>query len=65
MRDKSKSYEELLFEFRNLQKNADLELGALKLEARSKQDQVTRVSHLYEDNLLLVKECKLENESLR
>ena len=65
LRDKSKSYEELLFEFRNLQKNADLELGALKLEARSKQDQVTRVSHLYEDNLLLVKECKLENESLR
>jgi hypothetical protein len=54
-----------LFEFRNLQKNADLELGALKLEARSKQDQVQRVSHLYEDNLLLVKECKLENESLR
>lgn len=37
-RDKSKSYEELLFEFRSLQKNGDLELGSLKLEARSKQD---------------------------
>lgn len=37
-RDKCKSYEELLFEFRSLQKNGDLELGSLKLEARSKQD---------------------------
>jgi hypothetical protein len=38
LRDKSKSYEELIFEFRTLQKNGDLELGSLKLEVRSKQD---------------------------
>ena len=38
LRDKCKSYEELIFEFRNLQKNGDLENGSLKLEARSKQD---------------------------
>ena len=65
LRDKCKSYEELLFEFRSLQKNGDLENGSLKLEARSKQDQVLRIKHLYEDNLLLVKESKLENESLK
>lgn len=65
LRDKSKSYEELIFEFRNLQKNGDLELGSLKLEVRAKGDQATRVQHLYEDNLLLVKETKLENESLK
>jgi transposase len=42
-RDKSKSYEELIFEFRQLQKNGDLELGSLKLEVRSKQDQANRI----------------------
>jgi len=26
---------------------------------------VTRIQHLYEDNMLLVKETKLENESLK
>ncbi len=62
---KSKQYEELIFEFRQLQKNGDLELGSLKLEVRSKADQVTRINHLYEDNLVLVKECKLENEALK
>lgn len=43
IREKSKLYEDLMFEFRNFQKNYDLECGSLKLEARSKQDQVTRV----------------------
>ena len=32
---------------------------------RSKQDAVTRVQHLYEDNLIVVKESKLENETLK
>ena len=65
LRDKSKSYEELIFEFRSLQKSGDEELGQLKLDVRSKQDQVVRIQHLYEDNLLTVKETKLENETLR
>lgn len=32
---------------------------------RSRHDEVTRVRHLYEDNLVLVKETKIENEQLR
>jgi progesterone-induced-blocking factor 1 len=32
---------------------------------RSKQDAVTRIQHLYEDNLIVVKESKLENETLK
>lgn len=32
---------------------------------RARHDEVTRVRHLYEDNLVLVKEVKIENESLR
>ena len=43
LRDKSKSYEELIFEFRQLQKAGDEQLGQLKLDVRSKQDNVTRV----------------------
>ena len=65
LRHKSKQYEEIIFEFRQLQKNGDLEIGQLKLEVRSKQDQVSRINNLYEDNLILVKECKLENEALK
>ena len=37
----------------------------MKLDVRSRHDEVTRVRHLYEDNLVLVKETKLENEALR
>ena len=37
----------------------------MKLDVRSKQDAVSRIQHLYEDNLLFVKETKLENEALR
>lgn len=36
LREKQKGYEEVMFEFRNFQKNYDLECGGLKLEARSK-----------------------------
>lgn len=65
LREKNKNYEDLIFEFRQLQKTGDEEMGHLKLDVRSKQDQVNRIQHLYEDNLLLVKETKLENEALR
>lgn len=65
LRDKTKCYEDLIFEFRHLQKTGDEEMGHLKLDVRSKQDAVSRIQHLYEDNLLLVKETKLENEALR
>jgi len=65
LREKSKAYEEVLFEYRNLQKNGDMELGQLKLDVRAKHDEVVRIRHLYEDNLILVKETKLENEALR
>lgn len=65
LRDKSKSYEELIFEFRSLQKAGDEQLGILKLDVRAKQDNAIRIQHLYEDNLLTVKETKLENESLK
>jgi progesterone-induced-blocking factor 1 len=42
-----------------------MELGQLKLDVRAKHDEVVRIRHLYEDNLILVKETKLENEALR
>ena len=40
-------------------------MGILRLGARSRDDEVQRISHLYEDNMILVKETKMENESLK
>lgn len=37
----------------------------MRLEVRLKTDEVMRITHLYEDNLLLVKELKLENEAIK
>ena len=63
--DRNKSYEELLYEFRQLQKTTDEEIGHLRVQSRSAQDEITRVTNLYEDNLILVKETKMEAEALR
>ena len=37
----------------------------MRLLAKSRQDEVTRIRNLYEDNLLVVKEAKLDQESLK
>jgi hypothetical protein len=63
--DRSKAYEELLYEFRKHLKSADEELGHLKVATRAKDEEVLRVTHLYEDNMILVKETKMECESLK
>jgi progesterone-induced-blocking factor 1 len=55
----------MLFEFRKLQKNTDEEIGLLRIASKSKEEEVMRVRHLYEDNMVLVKETKMENEALR
>jgi hypothetical protein len=47
-----------------LQRAGDEEIGGLKLGVRSKSDELTRIQHLYEDNMVLVKELKIENEAL-
>lgn len=65
LKDKSKSYEEILVEFRQLQRAGDEELGNLKLAVRSKSDELNRIQNMYEDNMLLVKEVKMENEVLK
>ena len=50
-RDKSTSYDELLVELRQLQKQCDEEIGRLKLAVLSKSDELQRVMHMYEENL--------------
>lgn len=65
VRDKSTTNEELMVELRQLHKTCDEDVGRLKLAVMSKSDELQRVMHLYEDNMTLVKELKLENESLR
>ena len=63
--DRSAAYEELLYEFRQLQKTTDEEIGHLRVSSRARDDEITRVTHLYEDNMILVKETKMESESLK
>jgi progesterone-induced-blocking factor 1 len=63
--DRSAAYEELLTEFRQMQRIGDEEVGHLRVGGRAKDEEIKRVSHLYEDNMVLVKEVKLENESLK
>lgn len=43
----------------------DEEIGRLRISTRAREDEVQRVTHLYEDNMVLVKETKMENESLK
>ena len=63
--DRSHAYEELLTEFRQMQQVTDQEIGHLRVSSRAKDEEVQRVTHLYEDNLIHVKETKMENESLK
>lgn len=65
LRDKNKDYDTIMVEFRKLQKCGDEEVAMLKLEARGKGDDLTRVRNMYEDNLVAIKEAKIENEALR
>ena len=37
----------------------------MRIQARSRDDEVQRVTNLYEDNMVLVKETKLESEALK
>ena len=48
-----------------MQRATDEELGQLRVASRAKDEEVRRVTHLYEENMLLVKETKMESESLR
>lgn len=48
-----------------MQKANDEELGYLRVGNRAKEEEVTRIQNLYEDNMILVKETKMENTSLK
>ncbi len=63
--DRDKEYNNIMVEYRKMEKMSDSELGQTRLDLRMKCDEVSRVTHLYEDNLLLVKELKMENEAMK
>jgi hypothetical protein len=48
-----------------MQKSTDEELGYLRVGGRGKEAEITRIQNLYEDNMILVKETKMENTSLK
>ena len=51
--------------YRMVSRIADEQIGETKLDLRMKTDEISRVTHLYEDNLMLVKELKIENEATK
>ena len=63
--EKTVSYDEILVEYRKIERMVDEEIGDVKLELRLKRDEAQRITHLYEENLSLVKELKLENAVLK
>ena len=65
LQDRRSSYDELLTEFRQMQKTTDEEIGHLRIASRAKDNEVQRVTHLFEDNMVLVKETKMESEALK
>jgi len=65
LKEKDSELQEILVEYWKIEKLADQEVGQLWLDIRLKTDEVMRITHLYEDNLLLVKELKIENESIK
>lgn len=58
-------YDTLLIEYRAVERKANDEISEMNLELRMKRDEVERITHLYEDNLILVKELKGENEIVK
>lgn len=48
-----------------MQRSTDEEIGTLRVSLRARDEEVTRVNHIYEQNMMLVKETKLESESLK
>lgn len=65
LQDRSDAHQELLTEFRRMQKTTDEELGTQRVALRAREEEAQRVSHMYEENIILVKEVKMENESLK
>lgn len=65
LKEKECQYDDLMVEYRKIEKLSDQEVGSTKLDLRMKSDELMRVTHLYEDNLMLVKELKVENEAIK
>ena len=51
--------------YRTLQTKFNDEMSGIRLQVRMKSDEVERVRNLYEENLIQLKEAKIENEQLK
>jgi len=65
LKDKSIQYEELLNEYRILQKRLDEECSSLRLEVRFKTDEVTKLTAQNEETTHKYKESQIELQALR
>lgn len=51
--------------YRTLQTKFNDEMSGIRLQVRMKSDEAERVRNLYEENLIQLKEARLENEQLK
>lgn len=65
LKEKTKSYDGLLLENRNLARRVEGDLSELRIQHRIKSEELERISNIYEETLTNLKSSKLENEMLR
>lgn len=65
LKEKTKSYEALMIENRNMARRVEGDLSELRIQLRIKSEELERISNIYEETLTNLKSSKLENEMLR
>lgn len=65
VKEKTRSYETLLLENRNISRRVEGDLSELRIQLRIKSEELERISNIYEETLINLKSSKIENEMLR
>ena len=64
-KDKSRAYEEVQAENRNLQRRVNIDLSEVRVQLRIKTDELERIQNLYEEAFSNSKTLRIENDMLR
>jgi progesterone-induced-blocking factor 1 len=65
LKEKQYAYDQLLLDYRTLQRRIESDLSELRIQLRLKSEELERVQNIYEDNLANLKATRHENEMLR
>lgn len=65
LREKSHAYDQLMLDYRQLQRRLESDMSELRVQLRIKEEQMERVENIYEETLANLKAVKHENDMLR